>query len=129
MHTFAIVYSVIYDDLKCGRWRIAYLPFAIIHLRHFFDVRILLCVVITVPTVSTHILNKQLQATTLGQVCLLSCSDVKTNRQWLTRALVILPREVGARNWAACVEASDSLTVTSRLHSSNRTGCAAPNST
>ena len=31
-----------------------------------------------------------------------------------------------ARNWAACVQASDALTATSRLHSSNRTCCVAP---
>ena len=48
-----------------------------------FDARILLCIVISsrtcanVPTVSAHKTNEQLQATSQGQFCLLSCSDVK----------------------------------------------------
>ena len=55
------------------------LPFAI---TPFFDVRILLCVVINchvreLPTVSAHKTNELLQATSQGQFYLLSYSDVK----------------------------------------------------
>ena len=35
----------------------------------------------------------------------------------------------GARNWAAGAQASDAPTATSRLHSSNKTCCAAPDNT
>ena len=75
-----------------------------------------------VPTVSAHKTNEQFQATSQGQFCLLSCSDVT---KAMAYPCVCNPALREARNWAACVHASDALTATSRLYSSNRTCCVA----
>ena len=93
---FAIIHLTPFAIIHLTPFAIIHLtPFAIIHLTPFaitiryntFDAISLtsefccaLSSIVTyanVPTVSAHKTNEQLQATSRGQFCLLSCSDVK----------------------------------------------------
>ena len=66
-------------------------------------------------TISAHKTNEPLQETSQGQFGLLS-------QMWKKLKAMAYPCTCnpalrrGARNWAACVQASDALTATSRLH-------------
>ena len=77
-----------------------------------------------IPTVSACKTNEQLQATSKGQFCLFSYSDVKKAKGNDFPCTCNPALRRGARNWAAYVQASDALIATSRLYSSNGTCCA-----